>query len=154
MMNLRSGLRSQFPLCEQNIHLSANIHAGWMSGSDYLAVTVNYVSSRHTTHPKRNRGFGVPTTILGPDVERVSPTALVHMFAHGFQSIVNAQWNDGDFVLPIGVVLPKCLQACHRLLTGPTPCCPEVQHHNFAAQIGELHVFFAVEGNKFDFGNG
>src|ERR1035438_2093835 len=70
------------------------------------------------------------------------------------QLIVDAQSDDLNPILPLGMLRLECLQFRHRLLARSAPGRPPLQHHYLASEIGQLNVGFIVQPDEPDIRGG
>src|SRR6266550_1482786 len=117
-------------------------------------LAINDVTGRHTVKPELLRGSRHPASWACPHVEAVRPCTFCQMGPSFTQLVVNAQSDDLDPILPLGILFPERLQLSHRPLARPTPRGPPLQHHYLAAEIGQLGVGFIVQPDERDLRSG
>lgn len=121
-----------------------------VTGPDNLALLIDDIGHRHALYTKCfGRGRG-PPPVASPDIERVRPTALVHVIAYLLHRFIDAQGHDDHLALPIHLASAQGLQFGHWLLARATPRRLKIQNHYLAAQIGELYFLFADDGSEFN----
>src|SRR5688572_25527412 len=139
---------------EQFVNPLRNLQTHRMSGSRNLTLRVNNVASGHTGDAELLRWRGSETAGASPDVDRVRPTALIHVILNRFQGVIDADGHELYAVRPTGVGVAILLHIRHRALAGPAPGRPEVEHDYFATEVGELHFLVVGHAHEFNVGGG
>lgn len=119
-----------------------------------LPLGIDDVTGRHTVKPELLRGSRHPPPWTSPRVEAVRPPPFCQMDSSFTQLVVDAQSDNLNPILPLGMLLLECLQLGHRPLTRSTPRGPPLQHHYLALEIGQLDLGFIVQSDEPDIRGG
>src|SRR5436190_21658933 len=119
-----------------------------------LPLDIDHVAGRHTVKPELLSGSRHPAPWTSPRVESVRPCPLRQMSPGFAQLIVDAQGDNLNPILPLGVLLPESLQLGHWPLTRSTPGGPPLQQHYLASKIGQLGLGLIVQADELDIRGG